>query len=388
VIVFYISGHGFGHASREVEVINALGARHGQPILIRSAVSPDLLQRTVRVPFVLDAGPCDTGIVQASSVDHDDEATVDNALAFYGAFDAHVAHEIDRLAPHAIDAIVGDIPPIAFEVAARLGVPGIALANFTWDWIYEAHPGFLPRGAQAIDTIRRAYGQATRALQLPFAGGFDVFREVTPLPLVARRPTRTRADTRARFGLPQDGPAALLSFGGYGLPSLALDRLDAAPEWTVVTTTRTGLAQMATPPHVVVIDETRFLDSGFRYEDLVAAVDVVVTKPGYGIISECMAGETAMLYTSRGAFREYALLVDALPRYVRSRFISQDDLFAGRWREALDALAAQPDPPERIDANGADVAADLIAAIAGAGDAAPNARSSSRSGSGRAGSSG
>ena len=26
-VVFYISGHGFGHASRQVEVINALAAR-------------------------------------------------------------------------------------------------------------------------------------------------------------------------------------------------------------------------------------------------------------------------------------------------------------------------------------------------------------------------
>ena len=47
-VVFYISGHGFGHASREVEIINALG--HARPDLrtvIRSAVSPGLLARTV-----------------------------------------------------------------------------------------------------------------------------------------------------------------------------------------------------------------------------------------------------------------------------------------------------------------------------------------------------
>ena len=31
------------------------------------------------------------------------------------------------------------------------------------------------------------------------------------------------------------------------------------------------------------------------------AADVVVTKPGYGIISECIANDTAILYTSRGA---------------------------------------------------------------------------------------
>ena len=54
MVVFYISGHGFGHASRDVEVINELG-RHCR-ILIRSAVSPALLARTIRVPYDLLPG--------------------------------------------------------------------------------------------------------------------------------------------------------------------------------------------------------------------------------------------------------------------------------------------------------------------------------------------
>ena len=49
------------------------------------------------------------------------------------------------------------------------------------------------------------------------------------------------------------------------------------------------------------VNEGDLYDRGFRYEDLVAAVDVVLTKPGYGIVSECVANDTALLYTSRGA---------------------------------------------------------------------------------------
>ena len=82
-VVFFISGHGFGHASREVEIIHALAAlRPDVRILIRSAVSPSLLRRTLNVPFDLRSEPCDTGIVQATSVSHDDEATVREAIAF------------------------------------------------------------------------------------------------------------------------------------------------------------------------------------------------------------------------------------------------------------------------------------------------------------------
>jgi L-arabinokinase len=314
------------------------------------------------VPYELVAGPCDTGIVQASSLHHDDEATVRQTLAFYGDFEARVDAEIARLAGRHVRAIVGDIPPLAFATAARLGVPSVALGNFTWDWIYEAHPGFLPDGAGVLETIRDAYRQATHALELPFTCGFDVFRSVERIPLIARRPTRPASEIRARFDLPPGGRVALLSFGGYGLPSLDLSSLDIPPGWTVVTTDRVSPGG-DWPPCVRSIVEGAFFSGPCRYEDLVAAVDVVITKPGYGIIAECISTGTAMLYTSRGPFREYDVLVANLPRFVRSRFIDQSDLLAGRWRAALEALVEQPPPPERMAVNGADVVARRLAEL-------------------------
>jgi L-arabinokinase len=358
--LFYISGHGFGHASREVEVINALRAlQPGVRVLVRTAVSPDLLRRTLRRAVDLRPGPCDTGVVQSTSVAHDAEATSAHALAFHADLDRTADREARALEPDAISVVIGDIPPLAFEVAARLDVPSLAIANFTWDWIYEDYPAltadesFLPR-------LRAAYGRATRALRPPFSAGFEVFSTVEDIPLIARRPTRERDETRAWFNVPADRPAVLLSFGGYGLPNLDLGGLDCLREWTIVTTDRVTPAQGAAHPAIVFIDERRFEGGAIRYEDLVAAVDVVLTKPGYGIIGECIAAGTAMLYTSRGAFREYDLLVNAMPAYLRTRFLSQDDLFAGRWRSALDSVRTAPPPPLTMRVDGAEVAARAI----------------------------
>jgi hypothetical protein len=49
-----------------------------------------------------------------------------------------------------------------------------------------------------------------------------------------------------------------------------------------------------------------------------------------------------------------------MPRVLRCRYISQEDLLAGRWADAVEALLAQPPPPERPRVDGADVAADTI----------------------------
>jgi UDP:flavonoid glycosyltransferase YjiC (YdhE family) len=363
-VVFFISGHGFGHASREVEIIRALAAmRPDVRIVIRSSVSPALLDRTVGVPYELRAGPCDAGIVQSSSITHDDAATVREAVEFYSTFDRRIDDEVRALEHDQVALIVGDIPPLAFEVAHRLGVPGIAVSNFTWDWIFETHPGMADAAPWLVPRLRKAYRRATLALELPFPGGFEVFPAVRHIPLVTRRPTRLRADTRARFGIPADRPALLLSFGGYGLPNLDLAGVDVLNDWAIVTTDRSSRTGPA-PAGVTFLPESEFVSTGFRYEDLVAAVDVVVTKPGYGILAECITTGAAMLYTSRGQFREYDVLVREMPRFIRCRFIEQPALLAGRWKTALETLMAQPAPQQVMRSDGAAVAAtELTAAL-------------------------
>jgi len=101
-------------------------------------------------------------------------------------------------------------------------------------------------------------------------------------------------------------------------------------------------------------------DDGFHYEDLVRAADVVVTKPGYGIVSACIANDTAILYTSRGRFPEYDLFVREMPRFLRVQFIEQRELLAGNWKPALQTLLSSPRPAETPATNGAEIAADVI----------------------------
>lgn len=367
-VVFFISGHGFGHASREVEVINALGAALGNDLrlIIRSAVSASLLERTVRVPYELRPGICDTGVIQANSVTHDDHATTAAASAFYREFDAKVAEEAAALAPDRPTVIVADISPLGLAVAARLAVPSVFIGNFTWDWIYETHGDLATAAPHVLETIRRAHALATVTLRLPLSPSFDGtgLPNVHDIPLIARRPTQAPAATRAHLGLPPRRRLALLSFGGYGLNELDLSRVDCAADWSLVVADRSmSDPRIAALHHVHVVSEDT-LSGAFRYEDLVAAVDVVVTKPGFGIIGECATARTPMVYTSRGDFREYDVLVQEMPRVLRCGFISQADLFAGRWQQALDDAVALPAPPEHWPPDGARVVAAEIQRLA------------------------
>jgi hypothetical protein len=372
VLVWYISGHGFGHAARDIEVMNALGRQHPNlTITIRTSAPRWIFDLTLTRAIDWQPLECDTGVVQIDSLRVDEAETMRRAAAFYDEFDVLAGREAEWLLANRARLIVGDIPPLAFAAARAASLPAIALGNFSWDWIYEGYRDWMPAGSQTIEAIQAAYANADVAMRLPMHGGFAMFRNIIDLPFIARRSTRDPAEVRRDLDLPSDVRLVLLSFGGYGLEQIDLRQIAALREYLVVTTADVGANRRADQPpaspgtplpeNVRLVDEARLYANGLRYEDVVAAVDIVITKPGYGIISECIANDTALLYTSRGHFVEYDVLVREMPRWLRSGFISNDDLFAGNWQQALDAVLARPQAPEKAEVNGAALAASIIA---------------------------
>ncbi len=372
-LAFYTSGHGFGHASRDIEVLNELGRRRPDlPVIVRTPAPQWLFDLTLTRRVDWAPIECDTGVVQIDSLRLDARATMERACRFHATLDQLAAQEAEWLRERRVGLVVGDIPPLAFAAARAAGLPSVALGNFTWDWIYEGYRNELPMGCAVIDQLRAAYASADLALRLPMHGGFSSIGTVEDVPFIARKSARAPHEVRTAIGVSQDRPLVLLSFGGYGLQELDLDAAAARLRgYTVlltadVTASRRGdsvpggRGDRRFPANVVLLDEGALYDEGFRYEDLVAAVDIVMTKPGYGIIAECVANETALVYTSRGHFVEYDVLVREMPRWLRCGFISNDDLLTGHWQHALDSVRRQPAPPERADVNGASVIAERL----------------------------
>lgn len=355
-VVFYISGHGFGHASRQIEIINALHARAPRiPIVVRTSAPRWLFELSCAAPIHLDALECDTGAVQADSLHLDEAATIRHAAEFHGDLHAKAAAEAEYLRKRRAALVIADVPPLACLAAAAAGVPVYVVANFTWDWIYEGYADELQPYPWLVPALRDAYAAADRAWRLPMWGGFDGMAHVEDVPFVARRARHARDETRRAFDLPLDMPVVLVSFGGYGLGQIQI-----GPDLRNYTIGAVGGTRGTSTGRF--IGERTLYGSGFRYEDLVAAADVVVTKPGYGILSECIANGAAVLYTSRGRFREYDVLVRELPRYARAAYIPHDDLFAGRWDPYLRDVLTQPAPSDRPRTDGAEVVAEKILA--------------------------
>jgi L-arabinokinase len=362
VIVAYVSGHGYGHATRTAEVLRALRALSPELALAVVSAAPEwLFRRAIPGPLAFRSLECDVGLVQQNALVIDESATAESWRRFASTWDALAEREADWLRASGARLVLGDIPPLAFEAARRAGLPSVALANFSWDWVYRHLARREPGLAAAADACAEAYGGCGLLLRLPFAGDLSAFPSVEDVPLVVRRPGVSRAEARRRLGLGDDRPLVLLSFGGIGLPDFEPSVLDALSGYRFVSVGRAVTGSGA----LEAIASTALDAAGLGYQDLVGAADVVVTKPGYGIVSDAIGARTRLVYTDRGDFPEYPILVREMPLYLPIAYVSNFDLLAGRLSSALEAvrLLSWPAPQQTT---GADVcAARLLARWAG-----------------------
>ena len=344
-LAIYISGHGFGHVTRAIALANAVWRRKPDVrVTFRTSAPLWLIRAEAHGPFSVAPADTDSGVAEIDALTPDEDETARRAARFYGDFDRRVAEEAAWLSTERSSLVVGDVPPLAFAAAAAAGLQSVAVGNFTWDWIYGGYREAFDRHAPGvIDTIQRADALATRALRLPLHGGFEGMASIRDIPLIARHSSRSRAETRAALGVDSDRPVVLVSFGGRGL--------------------KMPIETIAREQRLTVMSFAETLPPGLEYIDLVAAADVVVSKPGYGMVTDCIANRTALLYTSRGRFLEYDVFAAEIPRLLRCRFVPRKIMLDGTWRGAIEALLDQPIPPAP-ETNGADVAAENLFDIA------------------------
>jgi hypothetical protein len=350
MLAAYVSGHGFGHLVRLCEVLREVRARAPElPILLTGTVPEALVRREVPGPIELRAEACDVGLAQRDALDIDEPASVARCRAFDARWEEVAAREAAVLRARGARLVLADVPALPFDAAARVGVPAVGLGNFSWDWIYAHLARRLPELAASAARAARAYRTADLFLELPFAGDLGVFPRREQVGFVARVPRVERAEVRRRLGLAA-GPVALLSFGGVGLPALRPDRIEPDPDVRYLFPEELG--------------EARLEGLGLRYPEVVAAADVVVTKPGYGVVTDAIAGGARLVYTDRGDFPEYPVMVREMPAYLPCVHLPSAELRAGRVRAAVRRALELPAVP-RPELGGAARAAARVLALLG-----------------------
>ena len=321
-ILFYISGHGYGHVVRTGEVIRALQRiRPDWRILARTKAPRHMLPDGVEVT----AGDFESGVIEREAgVVMDEQATLEQLKILVARWDELKADEVRFARDQRADLIVSDIPPMAGDIAADLGIPCIAIANFTWDWIYE------PYAKEFLEPLEQGYSKMQVLLRLPFyqSSRLNVFPKIVDAPLIARK-----AHVQAK-----PGNRVLLGSRAQVSEAAMTAAAASAPEYEFVTPAP---------------DEA--------FTEVLASCDLVIAKLGFSMLAECIANGKPLLYPPRENFREEIILQEHVNEHIPARPIPLEDFYAGNWGKYLRKLARQPLKSNSIRTDGAEFCADYVA---------------------------
>lgn len=356
LILYYVSGHGFGHAARSSRVIRELVNRHGFNVVVRTTAPSFIFEQAVDSGVAVETADVDSGPAQTDCLHTDLPATLERITRHLRDFDTMAKKEAQYAARLNPCVIVADIAPLGVEVGSLLKKPTFAVANFLWDWIYGDYAERIPEFAPISRRFTEIYSKATLILRTPLSGGMDGYANITDIPLIAPEMKKSREAARAELGLSMDGRFALVSLGGIGSERFF-----------------SRLGERITKFNVMILGRCNGRSGNlFRFDwkktahgDLLSAADVVVGKLGYGLCSELIAQKRPILYTPRADFVEYKVLDDGLRKYVAVDTVPPGEFFEGNLDGALLRLADTPHPSSETTLDGARTAAGIITSHAG-----------------------
>ncbi len=357
-VAWYITAHGYGHAVRSCAVLAAWARRMPDlDLTVVSGIPVDFL--TARLPgarFTRRPEVFDVGMVQRDSVQVDLGATRARVEAWLARRPHQATMEADWIRDRRPDVVVADIPGIPLAAARAAGVPAVAVGNFSWDWIYAP---FAEGGDRvwmaAVDAFREDYAKADLLIRLPFAPAMEAFPRQVEVGLPVRPGQARRAELARLTGADPAAIWVLVSFTtlAWGPEALTRAATDPALEFFTV------LPLAWDHPRFHAVDRR-----SVPFADVLATSDVVLSKPGFGIVSECIANRKPLVHAERRDFAEYPLLRDGIEQHLAHAFLSEADLYAGRMHDAVRAALARPMPPPALSLQGADEAVDRILELA------------------------
>ena len=328
-ICFYISDYGYEHASRDIAIIRKILSEYtGVKIYVKTDapfhfVRQSLPQKNVDViPTKNDVGV----VFKENSVTVDREQTKKMLDAWIDSWAGYIQNERKFCDTHNIHLILSDIVPQPFIIADKLNIPGIAISNFTWHYIFYNLFGDIP----STKRIKEAYQCADIALVLPFNEAMNIFKKKKEISLVSREITVNRQDMRKRCGISDDELLVYVGVGRSFDPSfLSSMKPIEAPN------VRFLISSDAELPFENVV---RIPNSETETQNYIAVCDLVVSKTGYGTVSETVRAKIPMFLLKRNGFKEDELIGNKVEELGIGQFISEKSFLDSTWVNDLNGL--------------------------------------------------
>ncbi len=326
-ILFAVSSHGYGHLSQIAPVVNALKQAYPEyTVSIQSALPLEILSARIKVPFNSIDFDGDVGLLMDDAVTVKTEATRLAYRIFHTNWEDNFQKQLDILQSSKVDLVMADIPYLPLLAAQELGLKTIAVCSLNWADILSGYYKQDKEMEGYMALMRLAYSQA------------DVFLKPQP--------------SMSMLWLPNSKVIQPLVTTGKNLRSCLLDELalEQKDNTVLVLLALGGIDSQISLEnwpdynnvHIIVQDRAGVFDESLKFRgkkwlhsiqdtslsftDIVQSVDVLITKPGYGLFAEAAFGRKPVFYVGRPDWPEEKYLLQWLKGYVNMIEISKNEV--------------------------------------------------------------
>lgn len=292
-IAFFISDHGYGHLTRNLEIARELLNRGHRVSVITGKQHGAVAAAYLEGRAAIMACHTDAGLILKPGTLEVDAAATERAVRSHLAeWDSLIAGSPDA------DLYAVDIAPWALLAAKRKGIPSCILTNFTWIEQYEA---FLPE--ELLEEYRKAFRSRDYAFYYDLASEPSrmVLGEGSDIGFAARAINRARVkEIRSRHSRPLVFISVGMSNDGI---QEAIDVGDLPYDFvTTFSVNLRGNNVTALPSDVP------------NTQDYVAAADYCIAKAGWSTVSEIMLAGVPFAALNRPDVAEDTLTIREIER--------------------------------------------------------------------------
>jgi hypothetical protein len=353
-LLLAISGHGYGHLAQCAPVINKLASRvTGLRLTLMSALPERVLRQRIEADFTcIDAGT-DPVLCMHSAWEVDVPASQVVFREFHRRRAALLEDTRAQLRTLKPDLVLANIPWLLLAAAARENIPAVALCSLNWAAVFNSYLGDRPGAGEIHEFMLAGYRAAdvflapAPALPMPELGNV---RSIGP---IARHGRQCRAVIRENYSLAADVTLVLVALGGIATTLPLADWPER--EQTVwlfaepVQSARRDILGCASIDRPLI--------------DILASVDAVITKPGYGTYTEAVCNGVPLLTLARPDWPETEYLNAWANRYGRHGEITRAQFYSGDFLDSLERLLSMPVPSTVPEPTGIGEAVEVIAAL-------------------------
>ncbi|KAL0344948.1 UNVERIFIED_CONTAM: L-arabinokinase [Sesamum radiatum] len=352
VFAYYVTGHGFGHATRVLEVVRNL-ILAGHEVHVVTGVPDYIFTTEIKSPrLFIRKVLLDCGAVQADALTVDRLASLEKYVQTAVApRDSILATEVEWLKSINANLVASDAVPIACRAAADAGIRAVCVTNFSWDFIYAEYVMVAGRQSHSIIwQIAEDYSHCDFLIRLPGYCPMPAFSDAVDVPLVVRKLHKSRAEVRKELRIDEDAKVLIYNFGGQPA-GWKLEKEYLPDGWICLVCGASDGQEL--PENFVKLPKDVYTP------DLIAASDCMLGKIGYGAASEALAYKVPLIFVRRDYFNEEPFVRNMLEYCQCGVEIIRRDLLSGRWAPYIQR-AITLKPCYEGGTNGGEVVAQIL----------------------------